>query len=279
MKRIKKSRRNFESGQVALVVILISAITLMLGLSASRRSTIDVSVGHDEELSAKAFAAAESGLEYVLSELSAGEDIDFSDPYFWPSSGLSIAGTMAEVDLSEMGRETSFYTQDTYAPGEVVYFWLRNPTDYTQAYPRAPIDICWETGKNLAVVVHLFYVDAGGSYGVTRYAVDEDGGRVLLNEFSAPAGANCPADFVGTRVDMAGVPADDQPVLIALMPLYGSSRWGVASTGGDLLPAQGYEITSVGTAANVKRALQMSYGWPVPPFYFVDGVFSGGGIN
>ena len=277
MKRINKLRRNFESGQIALVVILISAITLMLGLSASRRSTIDVSIGHDEELSAKAFVAAESGLEYVLSELSAGDDVDFVDPYFWPSGGgSSSAGTRAEVDLSEIGRDTSFYTQDTYAPGEVVYFWLRNPTDYTQYYPRDDIDICWQTGGGRSVVVHLFYVD-GSSYGVTRYAVDEDGGRRAVGNFSEPAGADkCQSGFTGTRVDVS---TGDQAVLMALMPLYKSSRWGVASTDGSDLPAQGYEIKSVGIAANVKRALQMNYGWPVPPFYFVDGVFSGGGIN
>jgi len=270
MKKIKKLGGNFESGQVALIVILISAITLMLGLSASRRSTIDISIGHDEELSAKAFVAAESGLEYVLSRLAVDE---IESNYVWPSDGgLSSAGTSAEVDLSEIGRGTSFFTQDVYAPGEVVYFWLRNPTDFGQTYPENNIDICWQDNKNPAVVVHLFY-DNAGLYEVTRYAIDGDGGRVLLNEFSAPAGANCPADFIGTRVS---VPSS--PVLMALMPLYVSSRWGVVSTGGDL-PAQGYEIKSVGTAANVERALLMNYGWPVPPFYFVDGVFSGGGIN
>lgn len=267
-----------ESGQVALVVILISAITLMLGLSASRRSTIDVSIGHDEELSAKAFTAAESGLEYVLSELAADGSLESS--YTWPSSGDNPAGTSAEVDLSEIGGGTSFYTEDTYAPGEVVYFWLRNPANYGDNYIEENIDICWQAvDTNPAVAVHLFYVDAGDSYGVTRYAVDGDGGRRGLNGFSNPASSpatGCDAGFTGTRVNVLFY---GQPVLMALMPLYDFSRWGMVSVGGGLLPAQGYRITSTGIAANVKRALQMDYMWSVPPFYFVDGVFSGGSIN
>lgn len=264
-----------ESGQIALIVILISAITLMLGLSASRRSTIDITIGHDEELSAKAFAAAESGLEYVLSELAAGS---LESSYIWPSSGDNPARTSAKVDLSEIGGGTSFYTEDTYPPGEVIYFWLRNPANYDQYYGENNIDICWQAIGNPAVAVHLFY-ELGSSYGVTRYAVDGDtGGRRDLNGFSDPASSpegGCDGGFTGVRVSVS---SGDKPVLMALMPLYGFSRWGMVSTGGDL-PAQGYRITSTGIAANVKRALQMDYGWPVPPFYFIDGVFSGGSIN
>jgi hypothetical protein len=267
-----------QGGQVALVVLLVSAVTLMLGLTASRKGTVDTNIGHDQELSAKAFAAAEGGLEYVLSQLAVGNIVDF---YRWPEEGgLSSAGSRAEVELIETGGGTSFYALDNYQAGETAYFWLRNPTNFSERYGSQEIGLCWETGDNQALAIHLFYDD--GSYGVTRLAIDEEAGRRSLNGFVDPGTLGVQSCAVGYEGLVYNYSADvglDEAVLLVVMPLYNSTRLGVVARGGSVLPAQGYEITSRGVAANVQRRLRMNYGWPVPPYYFVDGVFSGSSIS
>ncbi len=264
-------KRKTEKGQVALVVLLVSAVTLMLGLTASRKSTIDISIGHDQELSAKAFAAAEAGLEYALSEISA-DNIDSS--YYWDSPA---AGSEASVLLSELGGGGSYYPSDTYQPGEMAYFWLRNPTDFSEYYSPRTIGLCWESGSDQAFVAHLFYNN--GSYAVVRGAVDEDAGRRGLNGFAAPSGSvTCDSGFEGSIYDFTANVGVNEVMLLVIMPLYESTRLGIVSTGGNI-PAQGYEITSTGTSANVSRALLMNYGWPIPPYYMVDGVFSGTSVT
>ncbi|MDD2482862.1 MAG: hypothetical protein PHE71_01085 [Candidatus Shapirobacteria bacterium] len=62
--KIKNNQSN--QGQIAIIVLLASAILLTLGMSASRKTVTDTKVDTDEELLKEAFNTAESGINNYL---------------------------------------------------------------------------------------------------------------------------------------------------------------------------------------------------------------------
>ena len=64
MKLIKNN--NLKNGQVAIIVLLVSAVLMTLGLSLSKKSTVETKIDTNEELLKEAFNAAESGIDYYL---------------------------------------------------------------------------------------------------------------------------------------------------------------------------------------------------------------------
>lgn len=55
-----------EKGQIALIVLLVSAITMTIGLSLSRKTVTETKIQTDQELLKQAFNTAESGVDYYL---------------------------------------------------------------------------------------------------------------------------------------------------------------------------------------------------------------------
>jgi len=55
-----------SSGQALLIILLIMAVALTIGLSVVSRSITDIRISQEQEESARAFSAAEAGLESLL---------------------------------------------------------------------------------------------------------------------------------------------------------------------------------------------------------------------
>src|SRR3989344_3666431 len=55
-----------SSGQAVLLVLLVAAVALGLGLSIISQSTTDIRISQQEQESARAFNAAEAGIETAL---------------------------------------------------------------------------------------------------------------------------------------------------------------------------------------------------------------------
>ena len=60
--------KNNNKGQVALIVLLISAVALTLGLSASKKAITDTKVDKNEAELKDAFNVAESSIDQYLSD-------------------------------------------------------------------------------------------------------------------------------------------------------------------------------------------------------------------
>src|SRR3990167_5038568 len=83
IENFKLERKVNQSGQVALIVLLVMVVMLTLGISIAQRGVADVRISQQEEDSARAFQAAEAGLEQALSTLSSGagevgEDVSYA---------------------------------------------------------------------------------------------------------------------------------------------------------------------------------------------------------
>lgn len=57
-----------QSGQVALIILLIMVVVLTVGVSIASRTVMDVSLSRQEEQGGRVYQAAESGVESVLSQ-------------------------------------------------------------------------------------------------------------------------------------------------------------------------------------------------------------------
>mgnify|MGYP001609443717 CR=1 FL=1 len=94
-------------GQIALVVLLVMVVMLTLGISVTRRGVTDVRIAQQEEDSARAFQAAETGVEEALSTLIGG-------------SGNFGEDTSYNVNVAEAGSSGFVFGQPVVA-GETVY--------------------------------------------------------------------------------------------------------------------------------------------------------------
>lgn len=65
---IQKAKNNHQSGQVAIVILLIMVVLLTVGLSLASRTTQELFLSQQEAESARVFNAAEVGVEEALSQ-------------------------------------------------------------------------------------------------------------------------------------------------------------------------------------------------------------------
>lgn len=237
----------FNSGQIAIVVLLISAVLLTLGLSSSRKTVTDIKVDTDEELLKEAFNAAESGINNY---------INIGNTKYSALSG----GAGAVVDVKTIGGNgaTSLSSDGLVQPGSHQIFWLVNHDVNT-----GDIGIAYYNGTSVevksennlvALKVDYFYIDSSGTHQIERavckYSVFNDGNAVGFSE--------CPVNLT-----VAG----RSPLLVLVTPIGGASKITLTGTGGGEIPLQGEELTSVGTAANgVKTQIKTRNTYQIPSF-------------
>lgn len=81
-----------NSGQAALIILLIMVALLTIGLSVVSHSVTDISISQDEEEAMRAFSAAEAGIEEALGQVDLGS---------WdPGGPISVGDLNANVSVS-----------------------------------------------------------------------------------------------------------------------------------------------------------------------------------
>jgi len=93
---------NKQSGQAVLIILLVMAVILTIALSVVSRSVTDISISRKEEEAARAFSAAEAGIEKVLK-------------------------TGASSSLSNIGNNSGFDTKITFVSGAEILLNGANP--------------------------------------------------------------------------------------------------------------------------------------------------------
>ena len=77
-----------SKGQIALVILVISAIVMTIGLSVSKKTVVETKITTDEEQLKQAFNAAESGIDNYLG--TGRKTFTASDSKVWPMLKLSL---------------------------------------------------------------------------------------------------------------------------------------------------------------------------------------------
>ncbi len=214
-----------NGGQIALVVLLVSAVVMTLGLSLSRKVTVETKIGGDEESLKRAFNAAESGIDYYLST----RELQYQS---------ADQRSRAEVSTSEVGVGVTVDFGEVVVNGKTEYYWLvghqeSGALDLGNKYSGAGVDVCPEPGFSGGLRVSYFFVE-GGNYKVERYGYNYGVGTTVAG-FTPTNG--CASIVTGIGPSRTGL-------LVTINPIGSSGRFYLR--GSENFPSQGEEVSSVG---------------------------------
>jgi len=252
-----------QAGQVALIVLLVMVVMLTLGISVAQRGVTDVRISQQEEDSARAFQAAEAGVEQALSTLSSGagefgEDVSYAVQVTQAGTGGFVvgqpiaAGETARVDLAEASPNLS---------GLNLYFMEKGKDDCDTTPAAIEVSIAQKVGNQDRVKREGFDVQ------------DRD------NNFT-PVTAGSYAFEGKTWCGKATLNLTGNDDEVRIKVWYSRATIGVEPRpAGATLGDQYVFVDSVGkTEGGVTRAVEVTRSEPQLPPMFDYALWSGGGI-
>ncbi|MDP3955263.1 MAG: hypothetical protein Q8Q15_02785 [bacterium] len=287
-----------NSGQVLLVTLLIMAVVLTIGLSLISRSITDVRISKQTEDAARAYSAAEAGIEAALIG-GTNETFIFSET--GAKYSLDVAG------LGEGGTEYVF--PQKVSVNEIQTFWMADASDLSQVYNRNKLRVVWgNEGNGLisdqdpALEVSIYYLD-GTTYKVGRFTLDPyssrspdpsfcNPGEIGLSQCQSIDNFSVSNETVGGKnfrfgsdlnLSAAGIYGGGKTALFARLRIYysGTSQIiGVKAVGGGSgsFSAQGTKIESTGQSGQSTRKVVVVRANPAPPEIFDFVLYSGGDL-
>jgi hypothetical protein len=270
-----------------LIILLVTAVILTIGLAVVSYSITDIKISQQEEESARAFSAAEAGIEQAL-KLSPSSTDEFQ---------VGVGEITARVKPEIQGGGQNFDFGATKFPsGELANIWLveHNENGEINAATHLPynseITLCWGSSTTDAPVpaleLALAYKDAAGDYKVIRQGYDPSSGRTV--GFITPEdmdGGNCNANLAFAKnIDLAAgnfnLTASDVPYLLRLKLLYNTSDQPLAVSSGNNFPSQGkcYESSAKIEASGITRKIRQCQFFQAPPEIFDYVLFTTGDL-
>lgn len=290
-----KVQRTKESGQTLLVILLLLAVVLTITLSVVSRSVTDINISMKEEEAARAFSAAEAGVEQALI---GGVD-----------SGTLLNSASFRVIQRTTGGATFYNYPGELGSGETAAIWflahdadgsLDSDCSSGNCFNGASIKLCWGTyprpsgAIDPAIEFNVLYdPTSNGDYsdvGIGRLALD--GGSATRrgqNGFEQATGGTCSIDgqnyafshslnFSDIGISCA---ATAKCLLGARLRFFYNSSpepFGADSlASGVSLPLQGKVIESTGSSGDANRKIQVVRQFPDLPPIFDFALFSGSG--
>ncbi|MBI2007488.1 MAG: hypothetical protein HYS83_02210 [Candidatus Blackburnbacteria bacterium] len=163
--------RSRQRGQALLIILLVMAVVLTIALSVASRSITDITVSQKEEESARAFSAAEAGVEQAIIGNTTAGSLD---------SGAEYAIETGRIEGNE------FIFPSLLSAGEVAPVWfVAHDADGNQtcgsSYPcftGSSLTVCWGASGTPS--------DGGTTPAVQRKHFDKDCKRRLRPKFFPP---------------------------------------------------------------------------------------------
>ncbi len=290
----------YQHGQVVILLLLVMLVALTIGLTITQRSLSDVSISSKTEQSSRAFSAAEAGIEKALLNQTATNSADIGN-----QSGYTV--TVAS-NLPSTGQALEY---PKLSKDSIEQYWLIDPnmalsalnlpaTTNPSGYDGGTIDIYYEdpatpVGDLVALEVNLITKDNTGLYKKYQYLYDEDGGRRTNNNFIAPTA--CSTFTINTlysptistldrtfKCKITGFnikPSSETSIALRIRLLYSSTSQpvAVAPAATKSLPPQVSLFTSVGTAGQTQKTVQVFKHVKDVPFFFDYAIYSVSQIN
>jgi hypothetical protein len=301
MLTLSRSNPKEYKGQAILIIILVMAVVLTIGLSIASRSTTDIKISQQTEESARAFSAAEAGVESALVAVGATT-----------VTGSFTTEASFESSSTPFGSGTQFAFPGEYGIDETLTVWLADHTTLAKQFDRKLLKVVWGKpgtviDKNTPALEVIIYYKDGTEYKVGRYAIDpvpantNDRGD---NKFCHLDNTNCTSPLITSFSDNRDSGEKVHNKLFrfgAVLNLENAGFWGANKTliftrlralytgddqifgvmtpegagGSGEFPDQGTKIESVGQAGNATRRVEVSRLYPAPPSIFDFVVYSG----
>ena len=254
-----------QKGQALLIVLLSMSVILTIVLSILSRSVTDIAVTTREEEALRAFSAAEAGVEQALLE-----------------GGFQVLTGDFEENSSSFRAEVSGFAEGTsefaypieIASGDTATVWFVAHDDNGSlicdathpCYTGTQMTVCWgnvgtpaDSVTTPALEVSVLYAATPGDYSTVRVArqtFDANTLRRASNSFSYACGAT--VDFAGLGIPAVSFGTQNGLQVAKLRMIYNtgvSHLLGVDA--GNILPAQGAKIDSVGNAGESTRRVEV----------------------
>lgn len=265
-----------------MVLLLIMTVALAIGLSVVQRSVTDVSTSTKTEESARAFSAAEAGIERAINRNSVGT-LNVTSNELNNSSSAQVTGYPVPDGNIKNFEIPSVRQED---PANI---WLVSSADLSSSrYSGSTLDVYWgdySVTPRSAIEISVISGPSGGPYTVTKSFYDGESSRALLNHFSAPT--SCPSGNsvithltpspgkqYGCKVTVT-IPAN--PIALRARLIYTNGKdqpIAFVPVGASLFPQQGSLFISTGAAGDTKRTVILQKQDNVLPFFFDFVLFS-----
>jgi Tfp pilus assembly protein PilX len=291
--RYRKLRK--QRGQTLLITLLILAVVLTIALSIASRSVTDVNISTKEEEAARAFSAAEAGIEQAL--------------IGGPTSGTLPNGATFNVTPRAIGGATGYNYPQGLRSGETAPVWfLAHRDDSTldsdcssgTCFTGSSVRLCWGSpgtsagaATTPAIQLNVLYdPTVNGEYSdsrIVRRALDPNASRRGQNGFQAVTGGACSVngqDYAfSENISFAsmgiGCASNPRCLLAGRIRFFYNSNaqpFGAdSSASGVAFPLQGRIIESTGASGEANRRIQVVRQYPDLPPVFDFTLFSGSG--
>ena len=240
-------------------------------MSLYRRKLQYIKVDTNEELSKKAFNAAESGVDNYLGT---GSTVYKSED----------AQTAADVSTVNVGNGTTVNFNQFILANQSSFYWLvghdkNADIDYTTYYVGTSLSICVQSAFTGALKIDYFYRDSSNNYITKRFGYNLTADVVPgFDNLPPTAQGKCVAKY--QEIDISGAVLDGgttvKPLLLSIKPVGSGTRMYLTGTG-QLFPVQGEVISSKGKTEGVSRQVGVLRVYDVSPF-LVDSVIGWGNI-
>lgn len=269
-------RRNNQSGQAVLVVLLSLSVVLIVVLFILSRSITDISLSTKEEDSLRAFSAAEAGIERALLAGSGSGSIgsaNYSTTVTGFASGLGYVTYPIAIKSGE--NATFWFKRDdesiSFSGGQVKFCWGNVGTSSTSAEtPALEITFFYTTVPNNLTTLRL-----------ARFALDPNSSRRSSNGFEDAQIGNC---TIGedTYVFQKTLNVPNNIRFATAKILYNiqtAHKVGISvGESGSILPSQGEKIESAGSYGDANRRIDVYQLHSEAPPIFANVLFSTNGI-
>lgn len=165
-----KQKRN--SGQVAMIVLLIMAVTLVISLSLAKGTTTEIAQTAQRAETTRIFSEAESGTEMILTNLitamragsqdNIDEFVGRTSEYI--SDTLLDGGTASDRSQMEYSVEASEELEISLAAGEATEYRFMDFTGAPSEEPDRDVKYWWATkgqdcGEQASLIIARYYLD------------------------------------------------------------------------------------------------------------------------
>ena len=245
-----------NKGQIAIIVLLASAIVLTLGLSASKVAVTDTKIDTDEELLKEAFNTAESAINNYIINIG--------------NTNYSTEGSSASITSNIIGNADSISSEGVVSANTSQLFWLVDHDDIgkigTNYYQGNSIKVKVDDDFTGALKIDYFYKN-GITYSVTRSGYNFNSANPIVN------------NFINTTLKEIEITTDTgDPLLLAITPL-GSATSLTISNSSFPFPSQGEEITAASSTENgIKTQIKTRYVYQFPSF-MLDAITAKGTVE
>ena len=283
-----------QAGQTLLIILLVLAVVITVALSVASRSVSDVNVSTKEEEAARAFSAAEAGIEQAL--------------IGGPTTGTLPNGATFNVSPRSIGGTTGYNFPTGLRSGETAPIWFLAHDDANNltcdasrpCFTGSSIRLCWGTpgssaaaATTPAIQLNVLYDPTSNSQyndvRIARATFDPNAARRGQNGFQAVSGGACSVNGIDYAFSETvnfgnigiGCSSTQRCLLAGRVRFFYNSNpepFGAdTSVSGVSLPLQGKIIESTGVSGEANRKIQVVRQYPDLPPIFDFALFAGSG--